>query len=410
MQALSCLGIIGVPAARGELQFTPSLAVSERYDSNIFITPSGFTPLGKKAWDLATSVMPGIEIIDKDRIVETSLLGNVTGTAFVNNPDLNFLSTQWTGTVKLDGLVRQLIPRLKLQVSDTFLYSPESPSFVTAGNPVVNENVFARGIQPVRADLVTNTASATASYALSRSFNIQGTYAYSLFRVGQILVEQSPDLPVVFFNTDFHRLSVGPTFKLARGDTIGLDYTRQSARFTDVTANVVATNLRFDEIVTAHGMEAHYATGGTHWSAFASGGATVVEEDSSVFFSGRLAFSADFTPLTRVAVDVSRQLAPAFFGTAGVMISTTAGVTVERRLAETISLTVSGNYAINEGTAGNDIRFESYGARTMLNYNVSKSTIASLSYEYIHFETSVSTFQSTLNRSLAMISIRWLWR
>jgi opacity protein-like surface antigen len=411
MQTLSCLGVIGAPPARAEIRFTPSFAVSERYDSNIFITPSGFTtPPDTKKWDLATSLIPGIEIMDKDRAVEFSLIGNANGTVYVNNPDLNYVSTQWVGTAKLDGLVGQLIPGLKLQVSDSFLYSPEAPSFVTAGAPVVNENIFARGIQAVRADMATNTASATASYSLSKSLSVQGTYAYSLFRVGNIDVPPSPDLPVLFFNTDFQRLSVGPTYKLTRGDAVGIDYTRVTSTFADASANIIASNLRFDQTVSAHGVEARYATGGLHWNLYASGGATVVQRDSSSFFSGRASFSIDYNPATRLAIEVSRQLAPAFFGSAGMLISTTAGLTVERRLAETISLMASGNYAINQGTAGNDIRFESYGAIAMLNYNVTRSTTASLSYQYFHLDISSAGFESAVNRSLAMITITTRWK
>ena len=408
MQAISCIGVIGAPLARGETRFIPSLGFSERYDSNIFVIPSGFTPPGKKRWDMATSVIPGIQVVDKDRVVETNLSANVRGSAFLNNPELNFVATQVSGIVKLDGLVGQLIPGLKLQVSDSFLFSPESPSFVTAGTPAPTENVFARGIQPVRADTFTNTASVTASYPLSKSLSVQGTYAHSLFRVGKILVEQSPDVPVVFFNTDFQTLSIGPTYRLARGDTLGINYNWVTATFTDVSANVSSENI--NETITAHGVEAQYSTGGLHWGAYASGGATIVEREGTAFFSGKVTLSGTYDPSTRLSVDVSRQLAPAFFGTAGVMISTAAGVTIERRLADSLSLSGSANYAINEGTGVNVIRFESYRGSMLLNYNFSQSTTASLSYQYTHFEVSSPGFETMVNRSMAMLSLTSKWK
>ena len=408
MQTLSCIGVIGAPIARGETRFIPSLGFSERYDSNIFASPSGLTPPGKKPWDMATSVTPGIQIVDKDRVVETNLSANVNGTAFMNNPELNFVATQLTGVIKLDGLVGQLIPGLKLQVSDSFRFSPEAPSFVTAGTPAPTENVFARGIQPVRANTFTNTASVTASYPLSKSLGVKGAYAYSLFRVGKILVEQSPDVPVVFFNTDFQRLSVGPTYNLARGDNLGVNYNMVTATFTDKTANVSGVNV--NETITAHGVEAHYSTGGLHWGAYASGGATIVEREGTAFFSGKVTLSGAIDPSTGLSVDVSRQLAPTFFGTAGVMISTAAGVTVERRLADSLSLSGSANYAINEGTGANVIRFESYGGSMLLNYNFSQSTIASLSYRYFHSEVSSPGFETMVNRSMAMLSLTSNWK
>lgn len=357
---------------------------------------------------MATSVIPGIQIVDKDRVVETNLSANVLGSAFVNNPELNFVATQVSGVVKLDGLVGQLMPGLKLQVSESFLFSPESPSFVTAGTPAPTENIFARGIQPVRADTYTNTASVAASYPLSNSLAIKGSYAYSLFRVGRILVEQSPDVPVVFFNTDFHRASFGPTYNLARGDRIGFDYQVVTATFMDRSANVPGVNL--NETVAAHGIQAHYSTEGLYWGAYASGGATVVERDGTSFFSGRITLSGTYDPSTRFSVDVSRQLAPAFFGTAGVMISTAAGVTIERRLSESLSLSGSGNYAINEGTGATVLQLESYSARMMLTYNFSRSMIASLSYQNTHFEASSPGFETIVNRSIVMLSLTSRWK
>jgi hypothetical protein len=357
---------------------------------------------------MATSVTPGIEIVDKDRIVETTLRANVSGSVYVNNPQLNYVSTQLAGIMKLDGLVGQLIPGLKLQVSDSFLFSPELPSFVTAGTPAPTENIFARGIQPVRADTYNNTASVAASYPLSNSLAIKGSYAYSLFRVGRILVEQSPDVPVVFFNTDFHLASFGPTYNLARGDRIGFDYQVVTATFMDRSANISGVNL--NETVTAHGIQAHYSTEGLHWGAYASGGATIVERGGASFFSGKITLSGTYDPSTRLSVDVSRQLAPAFFGTAGVMISTAAGVTIERRLSESLSLSGSGNYALNEGTGATVFQFEAYSAGMMLNYNFSRSTIASLSYQNTHFEVSSPGFETMVNRTIVMLSLTSRWK
>lgn len=400
--------VLGESPAQGDTRLIPSVGVSERYDSNVFISPSGLTPPGRKPWDMATSIIPGLEIVDKERAIETDLKANVNGTVFVNNPELNFVSSQVSAVMRFDGLVRHWIPGLKLQVADSFLYSPESPSFVTAGSPVVNENPFARGIQPVRADTYNNTASVAASYPLSRSLAVQGTYAYSLFRVGKILVEPSADAPVVFFNTDFHRMSFGPTYDLARGDRVGVDYKRVTATFSDKSANVGSLNV--DETITAQGAEAHYATGGVHWGAYVSGGATIVEQDGTAFFSGRATLSGSHDPSTRFSIDISRQLAPAFFGTPGVVVSTATGLTVERRLAESFTVVGSGNYALNQGTGTTVLRFESYSAKMLFNYHFSRTTTASISYQYTHFEAHSTNFDTLVNRSLAMLSVTAKWK
>lgn len=408
LQALLLWGSIGALPIQAETRFIPSLNFSERYDSNVFIAPSGSTPPGKKPWDLATSLIPGIQILDKDRAIETDLTAKVSGTAFINNPELNFFSASLVGILKLDGLVGRLIPGLKLQVSDSFIYTPEAPSFVDAGTPAPSENPFARGIVPVRADTFSNTASVSASYPLWRSLRVDGTYAYSLFRVGQILVESPTATPAVFFNTDFQTLTLGPIYRIARGDEIGLTYKLATAKFTDASVN--ASGESIDETVRSHGLELRYSTKVLHWAAFMSGGATIVDQDGSAFFSGRVGLSWAYDPSTQLSVDVSRQLAPAFFGTAGVMISSNAGVTFQRRFTDSLFLSLSANYAVNEGTAGNVIRFESYSGHAILNYNFTLSTVASLSYQQVHFETSSPGTESVTNRGVVMFSITSTWR
>jgi hypothetical protein len=165
------------------------------------------------------------------------------------------------------------------------------------------------------------------------------------------------------------------------------------------------------DTVRAHGVEAYYLTKGLHWGAYASGGATIVDQDGTAFFSGKGTLSWAYDRLTQLSVDVSRQLAPAFFGTAGLMMSTAAGVTVQRRLTDSLFLSGSANYAINEGTAGNGFRFESYNGNAILNYNFSLSTTASLSYQQTHFESSSPGFNTAgVNRSLVMFSLTSRWK
>lgn len=408
IQILFCAGIIWAPLVRADTRIIPSLSVSERYDSNVLFTPSGGDTLGKKRWDFVSTAVPGLQIIDKARTVETIVNANVSGNVFVNNPELNFFATQASVSMKLDGLVGQVIPGLKLQIADAFQFTPEAPSFVPAGAPAVVENVFARGIQMVRANTITNGASVIASYPVMKSLSVEGMYNYSLVRIGKIFVEEPLDVPVFFFDSDFHRWSIGPTYNLTRGDKIGLDYSMVTARFVEKSTSTTAQQI--DESISAHTIEARYATGGLHWTAMTSGGVTVLPREDSTFFSGRLRLSGRYDPVTQVALDLSRQLAPAFFGTAALMISTNVGLTVERRVMESLSISGSANYAINKTTPVDVGKIESYAAGVLLTYNLTRSLATSLSYQYTHFELTGTDFTANVNRSVVLLSLSSLWK
>lgn len=407
VQTLSCIGVIGAPLARGETRFIPSLGFSERYDSNILFAPSG-SASERKQWDVVTTVTPAVQVIDKGREVETTLNVGGSGNIFVNNPKLNFFSAQVSGSVKLDGLVGQLLPGLKLRVSDSFMFTPEAPNFVAAGTPSLTENVFSRGIQTVRANTYTNATSIAASYPLSASFSIHGDYLYSLFRVGQIIFEQAANVPVVFFNSNFQRWSVGPSYQLTHESQVSLNFQTTNLDITEKSINL--SRQPISQSTTARGVEAEYSTVAKYWSATASGGVTWLEQDGSAFFSGKLTASREIDKSTRLSLNLSRQLAPAFFATGGALISTAVSATVDCRLGDSFSVTGSANYALNESTPAEVARFESYSGIAIINYTGWRDLTPALSYQHNRFEAGGNGFGFVVNRSAAILSITARWK
>ncbi len=404
-------GAIGVgrpSAAWAETRLIPAVSVSERYDSNIFFAPAGSLG-GLKPWDVVTSVTPTLQVLDKTRDVETTLSLGGSGNLFVNNPKLNFFSAQAAGSLKLDGLVGQVLPGLKLRISDGFAFTPEAPNFVPAGTPAPTENVFARGIQTVRANTFTNSASAVASYPITKSWSVHGDYLFSIFRVGNILFEQSTAVPVVFFNTDYHRLTAGPSYRISDRDQLSLNYTATRAEFRDKGQQAEPGQL-LEQSIRAHAVEAEYLMQGKHWSVVASGGATLLEGSSRTFFSGKMAASNDLDSSTRVALDVSRQLAPAFFATGGALISTAIGASIGRRLGDSFSLTGSVNYGLNQATPVEVVRFQSYSGTVLLSYTGWRDLTPTLSYQHTYFEVEGQGLGYTVNRSVVQLSVVARWK
>ena len=138
---------------------------------------------------------------------------------------------------------------------------------------------------------------------------------------------------------------------------------------------------------TAHTIQPEYVTVIVRgWTATISGGATLVEEAKNrTFFSGRFALSNDFDRRTRASISVSRQAAPAYFGTGGALISNLAQVYLSHNLSRVITLTVSGNYAHNVNTTGDIFRIETTYGTAVLDYKLTPSTKLSLSQEYGYY-------------------------
>jgi hypothetical protein len=392
----------------GHIKIVPSFTLSQRYDSNVLYAPSG-AQIGLTPWDFVTTASPTIQLLNENRYAETSILAGVSGNLFVNNPDLNFVSTNLTGSATLDRWVRRFIQGARLQVSDSFSFSPESPSFVSAGNPLPTDNPFARGIVPVRANMYTNTAMVAAAYPLAPGLSLQGTYSYSLLRIGEIFVKQPIDTPVVFFNTDMHAWSIGPTWRLSRADTLSLSYRSTTSSLSPTSGSLPSVDF------TARGVEATYASTSADWGAVLSGGATVLDLDNRAYPTGSLALTAKYGELTNFRVIGSRAFAPAFFATGGALISTNAGISVEHRFSRILSFTGSANYAYNEVAPVNFATFESYTASGLLSYNISRSLLASIGYSYTYFSVGTPEAVTTdlagyiLNRHVVTFSITGKW-
>jgi hypothetical protein len=393
---------------QGHTKFIPSVTFSQRYDSNVLFAPSG-SQLGLTPWDFVTTASPTIQLLNQNRYAETSILAGVSGSLFINNPDLNFVSTNLTGSATLDRLVSRVIKGARLQVSDSFAFSPETPSFVSAANPLPTDNPFARGIVPVRANMYTNTAMVAAAYPLTAGLTLQGTYSYSLLRIGEIFVKESIDTPVIFFNTDMHAWSLGPTWRLSRTDSMSLFYRSTTSSLSPTSGPLPSVDF------TARGVEASYATTSEGWGAVLSGGATILDLDNRAYPTGSLTLTTKYGESTNFRVIGSRAFAPAFFATGGALISTTAGVSVEHRFSRILSFTGSANYAYNEVAPVNFATFESYTASGLLSYNISRSLLASLGYSYTYFEVSTPEAVTTdlagyiINRHVVTFSITGKW-
>ncbi len=404
MDGLYAVSFRAASQALAETRIIPSVILTERLDSNVLFAPVVLP--GVKAWDYVSSVTPALQVLDKTRDLETTLDVGGTGSVFLNNSDLNFISGYFNGALVLDGWVGRMIPGLKLKLANSFSYTPESPSFVQAGAITTNENVFARGIQTVRADRLSNASSVAVSYALTDSLNLRGEYQFSLLRFGNILAPQPVALPGLFFDSDFQRWALGPQYRLSGGDIVGITFSNVTQRFRDSGENI-ATPL--SGAVTARGLEAEYSTASRLFTVDVSAGATLLEQGNQGFFSGKLVVSTAWERTIRFAVNLSRQLAPSFFGVGGALVSTSAGASLTFEVSRVLAIQGSGNYAINK-TAPTDVaEFESYSANVIISYLGWRDVTPTLSFDYTRFDLGTQGTGFVVNRNAFILGLTARW-
>jgi len=397
----------GTSIAHADTKIIPSISALERYDSNVFISPSEFIPAGKKRWDLVTSVVPQVDVQTKGRQITSDVYAGVSGNVFINNPELNFISVNAGGLVNLDGFVGQYIRGLKLQIADNFFFTPEPPSFITGIKPQATQDPFARGVVATRANTYTNTGLVAAQYPLSHTVGIAGTYTNSIFKVGQIFTAPAATpgaVPISFFNTFYQTWSLGPSIRLTRSDTMNIKFQRTSSDLSRP-----GTSQTFSSFA-ADGFAVEYRKATPEWTATVSGGATVLEQAGVSFFSGQLTFTGAVDPSTRMRVSISRQVAPAFFGAGAAYISTAATASIERRLSKVLSLTGNANYGVNETTPVNILTFHSFTGAVGIKYAVTRTVSTSLSYDYMHFRINQPGLNLLTDRSFVSFTINALWK
>jgi hypothetical protein len=386
----------------GDTTITPSLTMTERYDSNIFVAPQRFIPPGVKKWDFVSTVSPGVQFLNKNSQTQTELNAGVNGNLLVNNPELNFYSGYVNGSADLSGWMSELIRGTKLKISDAFQVTPEQPSFVSSA-PIGSSDVFARGIQPVRARLYTNTAGVAGSYAVSRTVDVFGEYSFSILRVAEVFLPQ-PGTGISFFNTDAQRWSVGSSMRLARQDTVSLKYTNTSMSLSQFEGNETST-------FRANGVEAGYVAQTPGWKLMLSGGGTVVLETNRAFVSGAASLQRGLGPDSLLQINASRQVSPSFFLGGAALISSTASVQFNHNLSKELILNGIANYSLNETNGITTSQtFTSYGASARLTYIIGPRVSTSVQYQYYYFDVNVPGRGYILNRDLVTFSLSGSWK
>lgn len=140
--------------AQAETQYIPSVSLAQRYDSNVYFTAPQFVPQGKQSWDLITTLGAKVTVLNKSRLGDTVLRAGVDGNGYAYNSNLRYASANVLASSDLSDWTKELLPGLKLRITDAFLYSPQRPTFQGTGQAAAQaaqtapqSDVFLRGVQ-----------------------------------------------------------------------------------------------------------------------------------------------------------------------------------------------------------------------------------------------------------------------
>jgi len=383
--------------AEPDTHIIPSLRVAERYDSNVFFVP------GTKFDDYVTTVSPQLKLNHRNQWIKGTFGGGATGEVYVQNPGLNYVAGNGTMNLNLDGAMNRLVPGLGLDVSDTLIYTPQPLAFAAPTSGSQLAPAFVQGIQAQRANSFSNAAKVETSYRLSEFMSMTVTYLDQRIRFGSPIATPTGVTQGGFINTNFQTLTSGLVRKFSPADTIFIAHQYQHATFS-----------------ASNDLGSQFSTQGAliRWSRFITPGLKATGEGGFAVLSPRgnvewlgaasLEWKGQYTS---AMVSYSRSIAPSFLFVSTPLLSQVVTGELKRRITDTLTLSVNGGYAINESVPDSSLlRFQSYSVTPSVNYIISKTFTATLSYTHSKYEQTVASQSFPFDRDLVQLSLIAEWK
>ena len=378
-----------------ETNIIPSLRLSERYDSNVYFVP------GSNLEDYVTTVSPQLRVIHKRQLVEGTVGGGFTAEAYAKNPGLNYVAANGVVDLNLNGAMSELVSGLGLHISDTYYYTPETPSFAapTGGSQIPESSV--QGIQARRANSHTNTGTVAGSYAPSPVLSFNSTYSDLRRQFGSVVSTPTGAVQGEFIDTTFQTVTSGPAVKISPLDTVTLSHQYQKGTFSTGRTGGFSTQ----------GAIAGWTRSITPTlTASVTGGVTIFSTSNDLQYLGSASLQWGQQD-TDVTLSYSRAIVPSFYIAATALMSQVVTGTVTHRATESLSMSLHGNYALNQSVPDSSlIKFESYAVTPSVNYKMSRDMTAALSYTRSQYQRTFSSQESNFDRNIVLLSLVAEWK
>lgn len=384
------------PSRDPETHVIPSIRIAERYDSNVYFVS------GKRLDDYVTTIAPQVRVEHKNGYVDGSFGGGFSGELFAKNPGLNYAAVNGTLDMRLDGIIERLVPSLHVRVMDTFLFTPQLPSFATSGGDGQLPESFARGLQAQRANSITNVGKIDANYVFSPILSFSARYTDQRVRFANSFASPLGRAPGGLIDTTSHIVESGPVFKLTPSDTVTLSYLYQHGSF----------NL-------GNSPNTFSAQGGTAtWTRELSRSLAITGMGGFSIVSSRNTLQPLAGAIIKwqegnssATLSYTRMIIPSFLFLSTPLLSQVVSGSFTHKLSAIVSLSISANYAVNYSVPDSFfLNFRSYSVTPSISYVLGKTTTASLSYTRSQYQNSFVGQNFEFDRDIVLLSFLMEWK
>lgn len=383
---------------------TPSITMSERYDSNVLFMPN-------KVHDYVTNISPSARVEYKNDLIDSSFMGGISSELYARNPGLNYVGTNATLYANLDNVAGRLIRGWTLRLSDSVMYTPQMPAFAAheGGNAVPAD--FVRGIQAFRNNMLTNSVSLQSGYELAPAVSLNTAYSYSMLR---FLDDSSAVGTAGLFNTTSQSLTAGPSYRLSATDTVSLSYQYQHMAFGPQGGDPSTASMSF--ATTIQGANATWRSNLSRTLvAEISPGLSVIEGSRDPAWTARAQVLWNAQPTT-MSLSYSRGLYPSFFISAGVFVSDLIAASFTHALTDSWSMSGQYSYSSNRliadssgaGAGALNSTAHNVGLSATYRFSPSISAIGSVNHSEFSFEGTGTGM--AVARDFVMLQLRAEWR
>lgn len=391
-------------AGGAALRFTPNIAISERYDSNVLYLPQA-------VHDYVTNIAPGGVLNYANDWIDTTTSVTLSSEIYALNPGLNYVGGSGRIYASLDNVVGRVIRGATLRVTNASMYIPTMPGFAApeTGNLIPPE--FVRGMQVYRNNSFSNSIAADVGYAMTPRLSMNALYSYSIMR---FLEDSTAEGTGTLFDTDAQSLTAGPQYALSPNDKIGMSLRYQKISFGSSFQGGVESPQQAMSGATIYGAALTWNSTPTRSLSFMlSPGASILSGSGEPQFTGTAQFQWNAEP-TLLSLMYTRGLYPTFYFESTVMLSDMIIATGTYKLTDKWMLSANVNYSVNRAIGGGDAvrNFDSdgYGYGFGAMYELGPGTSISANYNYTEFSYQGEGSSLDMTRNAVTLQFRKEWR
>lgn len=398
-----------VEYAQAQTRLSPSVSVSERYDSNVFFGALG---PGQIQEDFVTTVSPQVTVTNRNSLFDAVVSGGATSEVYVNNPGLNYVGFNASLNAVLDRAVQQVIKGSKLSITEAFRFTPQLPAFFAptdTGNALPPELV--RGFQAARANSYTITHGATAGYAIGPGTNWTMGYTHSTIRFGQIFAQ--PGSGGTFFTTTYQMAQAALTHQVTARDTIGLSYMYSLTDFGESNTGVT----RYD----THTVRGTYTRIlNPYWTLSLGGGLVFLPpldpNDPTAKSQVTHVIDSSLTyryQMTTASLGYSRSVLPSVGVASAALRNDNITASLSQGFGPKWTASLNGNYGTATSDPAGVYSFTSYSYGGTLSYafrrDTAMSLVGSATFTRQEFIQAFNNAGFSFDRNLAMLNLTAAW-